>query len=160
MPQPEPSRTPTLPEPPPLPPGREPGHAPEPEPMMISDGQRRKLQAMFRDRGILDRVERLDLCTLQVGREIGSANDLTFAEASDLMDYLVAHVPIPGHDPGKVTREQREALFALRLELDISDARLREILEAVTNQRVVAEIPADKYDAVVAALHAEAAPFE
>lgn len=154
-PPPEPTPPPT----PPLPPDREPGHLPEPETMMISDSQRRKLQAMLRERAILDRGERLDLYTAQTGRPISTGNDLTFAEASGLIDYLQG-VPIPAAVSGKVTAEQREALFALRQELGITDARLREILEIYTGQRVVSEIDADKYDTVIEAIHAEAAPFE
>lgn len=143
---------------------REPQHLPEPEPMMISDNQRRKLHAMFRERGILDRGERLDYCTAVVGRDLGTSNDLTFAEAGDVIDALQA-APIPGlihaaEDTGKVTLEERERLFALRMELGIPDARLREILEAVTGQRLVSEIPADKYTAVIEAVVAEGAPFE
>ncbi len=137
------------------------GTLPEPEPMMISDGQRKKLQAMLRERAILDRTERLDLYTAQTGREISSGNELTFAEASALIDYLTTVPPPGGYASGQlVTPEQREALFALRLELGVTDARLREILQELTGQRVVSEIPADRYDAVVEAVKMEGAPFE
>lgn len=146
------------PEPPPLPDEVAPAPPPEAPTAMISDNQRRKIQAMFRERAITDRVERLDYCTRVVGREITSANDLTSVEASQLIDSLDA-VPIPGGppDPHYASPEQREALFALRMEAGVTDARLREILEETTGQRLTAQIPADRYGDVVAAILNEAA---
>ena len=54
------------------------------------------------------------------------------------------------------TPEQRSELFALRAELGITNARVREILQAVTGQQLTAEIPADRFDAVMEALRNEA----
>lgn len=134
----------------------------DPELAPISDGQRRKIQAMFREAGIVDRQARLDYCSAQTGREIGTANDLTFSEAGALIEHLEAAreasrgVDDPPPEPGLgqlpveyATADQREALFDLRMAKGISDFRLREILQAVTGQQLTAQIPAALYQAVV-----------
>ena len=53
-----------------------------------SEEQRRKLFAMFNERGIGDRDERLAWCNERLERTIGSSLDLTAAEASTLIDAL------------------------------------------------------------------------
>lgn len=53
----------------------------------------------------------------------------------------------------------RRKLFSLRDELGVTNARLREILEEVTGQQSTAQIPAAKYDAVIAAVELEGVPF-
>lgn len=50
--------------------------------------QRAKLMATFAQLGIEDRAERLDICSRVVGRELGSANELTQDEAGRLIDQL------------------------------------------------------------------------
>src|SRR5690606_36873635 len=64
-------------------------------PPLPSDGprpytpeQRAKLMDGFGQVGIDDRAERLDVCSRLVGRELGSANDLTFEEAKRVIDAL------------------------------------------------------------------------
>jgi hypothetical protein len=65
----------------------------EPDPNAVSDAQMRKMQASFKERGITDRDERLAYATAIVGRTIGSAKELTKAEASKVIDKL-EHEPI------------------------------------------------------------------
>jgi len=56
------------------------------------------------------------------------------------------------------SQPQRKRLFAIAKEQAVESARLREILFMVTGQESTAQIPADKYDAVVAAVEAEGVP--
>jgi hypothetical protein len=65
--------------PPPLP-----GDGPQP----YTAPQRAKMMALFGQLGIDDRTERLDICSRVVGRDLGSANELTTAEARRLIDVL------------------------------------------------------------------------
>jgi hypothetical protein len=60
----------------------------EPKPPPISEPQRKKLHALFRDRGITDRKQRLAYCEKVIGRYIGSSSDLTLDEASAVIDQL------------------------------------------------------------------------
>lgn len=53
-----------------------------------SPAQRTKIMAAFGQLGIEDRAERLDICSKVVGREIASANELSQAEADQLIDVL------------------------------------------------------------------------
>ena len=63
---------------------------PEPaEPAPLSGGQRNKLHASFRERGV-DRMERLKWASAVLGREVPSFNDLTLPEASLLIETLEA----------------------------------------------------------------------
>lgn len=64
----------------------EPPEAPEPE--LMTDAQRRRMMAAFRDVGISDRGERLTYSAGVVGREVASAAELTVAEASQIIDTL------------------------------------------------------------------------
>jgi hypothetical protein len=65
-----------------------------------------------------------------------------------------------GHtvDVKYASEPQRKRLFAIAKEQAVESARLREILFMVTGQESTAQIPADKYDAVVAAVEAEGVP--
>ena len=88
---------------------------PQPEPegesdvvdAVVSDdkptqAQTRKAMACFNDLGITDRTERLDLTSMHAGREVGSWNELTKAEAGTVIDRLEASVvamrPIDNED--------------------------------------------------------------
>jgi hypothetical protein len=74
---------------PPLPPlPDEPGYsAGEPEPL-ASEQQKRRMFALFRERGMQDRGERLAWASDLLGRELKSSNELTVSEASRLMEAL------------------------------------------------------------------------
>ena len=48
----------------------------------------KRLQIMFREKGITDRDMRLKYTAGIVGRELSSANDLTFDEASHVITVL------------------------------------------------------------------------
>lgn len=166
---PPPVPPPEMEEPPPAPPplpGELPPDRPDPEEAMITDAQRRKMQAMFRERGITERQERLDYCTAQTGRVITSANDLTMTEASQLIDGLGAADPaetlgVPAGEPSDyATPDQREELFNARMAAGISDFRLREILQEITGQQVTANIPAAQFLAVMDAVQAEGDQFQ
>jgi hypothetical protein len=69
--------------------GWRPDDAPPPEPTepMITDAQRRKLNASLRDQGFAGPM-RHTRCTEIVGRDITSTNDLTKDEASKVIDTL------------------------------------------------------------------------
>jgi hypothetical protein len=54
----------------------------------MTDNQRRKMMALFRDKGIEDRSERLAYSAAVVHRSLSSATDLTFDEASAVIDQL------------------------------------------------------------------------
>lgn len=70
--------------PPPLP-------SEQPKDGMTAD-QRSALMAMFGDLGITDRAERLKVTSQIVGRELSSANDMTRAETSKVIDELAARL--------------------------------------------------------------------
>ena len=69
----------------------------EPEPM--TGAQRRRMMATFRERGIVDRAERLRLSSDVVGRPLASAAELTTAEADRVLDYLDGLRPAVEDDP-------------------------------------------------------------
>jgi Recombination directionality factor-like len=56
----------------------------------ITKPQLRKLQAGFREIGMMNRKERLDFCSGALGHDLASANDLTIDEASRLIEMLEA----------------------------------------------------------------------
>ncbi len=58
--------------------------APEP----ISGGQLKALHASMRDLGITDRADRLKYAATVAGRDLDGSNDLTYFEASDVLDAL------------------------------------------------------------------------
>lgn len=74
-------------EPEPQPPADEPTSTDE----ALSDDQRRKIMALANDLG-LDRDQRLAGCSAVTGREIGSTNDLTKAEASQVIERMQARL--------------------------------------------------------------------
>jgi hypothetical protein len=59
-----------------------------PEPAPISENQRRKIMALFRERGIEDRKQRLAYSSNIVNRELTTSTDLTSDEASRIIDQL------------------------------------------------------------------------
>jgi RecT family len=61
------------------------------QPPPISENQRRKIHALFHDKNITDRDERLLYCSNVVDRLIESSNDLTLDEASQIIDRLEQH---------------------------------------------------------------------
>jgi hypothetical protein len=71
--------------------GDDPSSPEKPNPRPIGRGQQRAYLAQFGGFGLKgdgDRDERLNITSTIVGREIGSSNDLTHAEASQVMDTL------------------------------------------------------------------------
>ncbi len=63
---------------------------PDEAPEGITQAQMRKLQASFKELGITDRDLRLAYCQKAIGREVGSASDLTAREASVVIEMLSA----------------------------------------------------------------------
>lgn len=61
------------------------------EPM--TDPQRRKIQALFRDKGITDRAERLQYAGGVVGRELATSNELSKDEAGQVIEHLDQYDP-------------------------------------------------------------------
>jgi hypothetical protein len=60
----------------------------EPEQAPITDAQRRKIHALFREQGISDRDERLAICSNIVDRDVPTSTSLTLDEASQIIDHL------------------------------------------------------------------------
>jgi hypothetical protein len=77
-------------------PGQEPEPAPPPplpgeeQPTLLTDEQRKRLMALYASKEITDRAERLAHASKTIGREIGSANELTIEEATQLIGALSA----------------------------------------------------------------------
>jgi hypothetical protein len=65
----------------------------DPAPDPISGEQRAKLHAMFREKGVPERTDRLRYCERVVGRELKSSNELTKDEASVIIDRLELYDP-------------------------------------------------------------------
>jgi hypothetical protein len=61
-------------------------------PAGITGDQQRKMQALFRDAGVLGRDEKLAYATEAVGRPLGSATELTRDEAGRVIDKLTRWV--------------------------------------------------------------------
>jgi hypothetical protein len=65
----------------------------------ITDGMRRALHAAYRELGITDRTDRLAHASAVLGRQVGSVNDLSYAEGHDLLAALEVEVarrePLP-----------------------------------------------------------------
>ena len=76
----------------------EPPARPETSPPPISRPQMKRLQIMFREKGITDRDMRLKYTAGIVGRELASANDLTSDEASHVITALADWHPEAGAD--------------------------------------------------------------
>lgn len=66
---------------------------PEPEPGQLTDAQLKRMQALFRERGISDRAPRLAYARGVIGRQIDSSKDMTVAEASQVIDHLMQFDP-------------------------------------------------------------------
>ena len=60
-----------------------------PRPGLITEQQRKRLLAMFKEAGITFSAERLDYTSAAIGREVETMGDLTKEEASTVMDALV-----------------------------------------------------------------------
>lgn len=75
---------------------------PEPAPDLIDPkgSQMRAMQAAFRDANITERDDRLRFASETIGRDLGSASELTSAEASRVIDELMAIAPAPTDEPG------------------------------------------------------------
>ena len=58
------------------------------EPELISGEQRKKMQALFRERDVTDREARLAYVSTVARRKVASSNDLTIAEAGRVIDAL------------------------------------------------------------------------
>ena len=76
------------------------------EPELITSEQRKKMQALFREREVLEREARLAYVSTVARRKVASSNDLTIAEASLVIDALEqwdpndpASKPFPDYDP-------------------------------------------------------------
>jgi hypothetical protein len=68
------------------PPPNEP--AAESEASSITENQRKKMLALFREKGIEGRDDRLRYSSAIIGREVTTSADLTFDEASQIIDQL------------------------------------------------------------------------
>jgi hypothetical protein len=82
----------------------------EPDPNAITDGQRSKMFALFREAGIVSdarteegKKQRLDYIEYAIGRRVESTNELTKREASVVIEMLIADVdrrdPLPIEEP-------------------------------------------------------------
>ncbi|MFG3709507.1 ERF family protein [Micromonospora sp. NPDC047730] len=80
------------------------------QPAKLSDSQRGMLMGQFTKLGIEDRTARLRTMTTLLGRQVESANDLTRAEASDLINVLAA--ALESDDPRTVLLEALAAAAA------------------------------------------------
>ena len=76
------------------------------EPLLISSEQRKKMQALFRERDVTDRDARLAYVSTVARHKVASSNDLTHAEADRVIDALVQwdpndpeSKPFPPYDP-------------------------------------------------------------
>lgn len=58
-----------------------------------SDAQTKKAMALFKEHGITDRDERLAATSAFLGREVGTWNELSKADATHVIDQLSASVP-------------------------------------------------------------------
>lgn len=58
------------------------------EPELITSDQRKKMQALFREREVTDRAARLAYVSTVARRKVASSNDLTIAEAGLVIDNL------------------------------------------------------------------------
>jgi Recombination directionality factor-like len=67
--------------------------ATEVPPRMITDAQRRKLHASFRDKGILDRDERLGYCSKVLDRIVATSTAMTLDEASTVIEHIDQYDP-------------------------------------------------------------------
>lgn len=84
----------------------------------LTSSQSKKLHATFSDLGIKDRPDRLAYASKVVGRELSSSSEMTKAEASAVIEALVADVQARNEEPvvGELV-EDRESLLS-----DVYDA--------------------------------------
>jgi hypothetical protein len=96
QPPPEDTEAPTVPEPD-LPPGAGLGPPPSivepPDTRPVTESQRRKLHAMFNEKGFGDREAKIAYCSVVIDREIASSTDLTRDEVSQIIDALDRYDP-------------------------------------------------------------------
>ena len=101
-------------------PQADPEPEPEPAPELITEPQRKKLMAAFREAGFSERPARLAFATVILRRTIASSNELTKDEASTLIDVLEhGHAAEPGENPPEA---QDELLRELEDTLDAQEA--------------------------------------
>lgn len=93
---------------------------------------------------------------------LGPVPDIDFGEAGPVpvvdagpVEATSASAAAPAQDGRYATQQQRKRLFAIAGERGVEAARMREILADVTGQQSTAQIPADLYDQVIAAIEAE-----
>lgn len=60
---------------------------------MMTEGQRAKMHALFRERGVESRESKLSYCTTVARRPIATSNELTEAEAEAVIDNLTQWNP-------------------------------------------------------------------
>lgn len=99
---------------PPAPPAPEVEPEDDEGPPMISDPQRRALQATFRDLGVVNRSDRLASISRIVNRDVTSSAELTAAEANAVLDELnkqrarAANEPGPDEGPSEAEGQQMQ----------------------------------------------------
>lgn len=76
------------------------------EPVLMTDPQRRKMQALFRGRGVTEREARLAYVATAARRKVSTSNELTIDEAASVIDALEQwnpedpnSKPFPPYDP-------------------------------------------------------------
>jgi hypothetical protein len=74
-------------------------HRQQPRTAGVTEAQIRSMVTAFGERGIKARVDRLALISDVVGREVESSNDLTKAEANDVLKHLASIPVLPAADP-------------------------------------------------------------
>lgn len=67
---------------------------------LITEPQLRRLHATFGDKGIDERDMRLNYIAETIGRQVGSSNELTTREASQVLDALSVLPTLPKDQPG------------------------------------------------------------
>ena len=123
---PTPDTPPTAVEEPPLPDN-------EPEaPAKATQAQLRMLFAMFKDRGLTERDDRLDWSNQHLDRTIVSASELTTDEASRLLDALAQEPPQEATTPPLIiSQANAEVLLGMRREAGVDDKWMRLTLQEI-----------------------------
>jgi hypothetical protein len=135
----------------------------EPEPM--SDPQRRKMMALFRERGVSDRDHRIDIASTIAGRPIKSSSELSSSEASAIIDTLENLAELPAHEVTHAAQSsiaQRGTVLAMMSRLGIAGTDAVAYLRDVTGRNVTSsgELTAAEAEQVIQALAAEQQPAE
>ena len=117
----------------------------EEEPAAMSEAQQRKLFALFKQRGLTERDDRLDWANEHLDRTVVSSAELTGSEASRLIDALEqeaeafqalkdAEAPAVSEQQtelpvGTISRDRVDMLQHLRREANVTDAWIRARLQ-------------------------------